>query len=150
MPDIVARLQGDIKTALKGGDKQRAGVLRLLLSAVKQQQIDGGKAVDEAGLVIVVEKMIKQREESIRHYESAQREDLKAQEEAEIALLKPFLPPQLSEDEIRAAVDDALLSSGSAPDIKNMGAVMAVLKPRLAGRANMGLVSRLVKEKLSG
>lgn len=148
MSDIVARLQNNIKEALKSGDKDRTNILRLVLSAVKQKQIDSGTAVDEAGLISIVEKMIKQREDSIQHYQQGGRADLEAQEKLEINLLQPFMPARMSDADLTAAIEEVILESG-ADSIKDMGKIMAVLKPRLAGRADMTVVSRLVKEKLS-
>lgn len=145
---IVSRLQSDIKDALKQGDAAHTGVLRLLLAAVKQRQIDGGEEVNEAAFIAVVEKMIKQRRESIQHYEKAGRADLKAQEQAEIDLLQPFMPKMMDAADVTAAIEEVLLSL-EATDIKDMGKVMAVLKPRLAGRADMAMVSKIVREKLS-
>ena len=146
--DIVSRLQGEIKDALKQGDKPRTDVLRLVLAAVKQRQIDSGEEVDDAGLIAVVEKMIKQRRESISHYEKAGRSDLQAQEQAEIDLLQPFMPNMMSEAEVTAAIEEVVLKM-EVTSMRDMGKVMGVLKPRLTGRADMGMVSRIVKEKLS-
>lgn len=145
---VVARLQGSIKDALKSGDKPRTEVLRLLLAAVKQRQIDGGEEVDDAGLIAVVEKMIKQRRDSIQHYEKAGRDDLKAQEEAEIALLQPFMPSMIGEEDLAAIVEEVILTS-NAKGAKDMGGVMGILKTRLAGRADMSAVSKIVREKLA-
>lgn len=146
--DVVLHLRHAIQTALKAGEKDRAAVLRLLLSAVKQQQIDTGTPVDEAGLVAIVQKMIKQRRESIVHFEKAGREDLRQAEEREITLLRPFMPPELSEAELAATIKEAIAASGAATP-KDMGKVMAILKPRLAGRADMSAVSALVKHHLT-
>lgn len=148
MADIVSSLQSDIKEALKGGDALRKEVLRLLLTAVKQWQIDKGETADQATLVAIVEKMIKQRRESIKYYEQAQRQALKEQEEAEISILQGFMPSKMSEADIAAAIEDAIQASQGS-GIKDMGKVMAALKGRLAGRADMAAVSTKVREKLS-
>ena len=145
----VAGLQAQISAALKAGDKPRLNVLRLLLAAVKQGQIDGGKEADEAAVVAAAEKMIKQRRESIRQYTAGGRADLAQAEEAEVALLQPFLPAQLSEEELRAMVAQAAAEAG-ATSPKDMGKVMSALKEKTAGRADMGVVSQMVKAVLAG
>ncbi len=142
-PDLQKRL----REALKAGEREKAGALRLLLAEVRKKEMDGGAALDSAAFAAVVEKMIKQRRESLAHFEGAGREDLAKKERAEIGFLAPFLPEQMSETELRAAVEDALAKSG-AQTARDMGKVMAALKPALAGRADMSLASRLVKEKL--
>lgn len=148
MTDVVNRLQGDIKQALKSGDKSRLGVLRLLLSAVKQTQIDSRQTLDDAGFIAVVQKMIKQRRESIRHFQAANRTDLADKEEEETRLLEEFLPATMSDDEVEKLIT-AAIADNNAASIKDMGKVMNTLKPRLAGRADMATVSARVREKLS-
>ena len=143
------QLNEDIKAAMKAREQDRLGALRLMLSAVKQREVDERITLDDAGVIGVVEKMIKQRRESIAQFEKASRQDLADKEKAEIAVLEAYLPQKLSEAEVQEAIAAALAESG-ASGIKDMGKVMAVLKPRLAGRADMGKVSALVKAKLTG
>jgi uncharacterized protein YqeY len=141
------QLNEDIKAAMKARDQDRLSALRLMLSAVKQREVDERITLDDAGVIGVVEKMIKQRRESIAQYEKAARADLADREKAEIAVLEAYLPKQLSQAEIEAAVAEAIASTG-AKSAADMGKVMGVLKPRLAGRADMGKVSGMVKGKL--
>jgi len=123
--------------------------LRLLLAAIKQKEIDERTEVQDADLLVILERMIKQRRESISQFEKAAREDLAAKERDEIAVLEAYLPQKMSEAEVAQAVASAVAESGAA-GIKDMGKVMTILKPRLAGRADMGQVSALVKSRLSG
>ncbi|HYC36849.1 MAG TPA: GatB/YqeY domain-containing protein [Usitatibacter sp.] len=143
------QLNEDIKTAMKAREQDRLATLRLLLSAVKQREVDERITLDDAGVVAVVEKMIKQRRESIAQYEKGARQDLADKERAEIAVLEAYLPQQLSQAEIDAIVAQALASAG-AKSPADMGKVMGIVKPKLAGRADMGKVSALVKAKLAG
>ena len=147
--DFVAQLQGQIRDALKSGARERAGVLRLLLSAVKQDQIDNSRVVDEALFVGIVEKMIKQRRESIRQFEAGNRADLAQKEADEIAHLRRFLPEALDDSAVAQIIDEAIAATG-AQSIKDMGRVMAHIKPKLVGRADMGAAGAAVKAKLSG
>lgn len=137
-------LQTRIKDALKVGEKRQVDVLRLLLDAVKKSRIDSGKMADEAGFIAIVGKMLKQRRDSISHFERGGRADLVAREEEEIDLLKPFLPERLSESEVEDMIKQ-VISETQATGVRDMGKVMAALKPLLAGRADMSQVSRLVK-----
>ena len=143
------QLNEDMKTAMKAREADKLGALRLLLAAVKQREVDERITLDDAGVIGVVEKMIKQRRESIAQYEKAARQDLADREKAEIAVLEAYLPQQLSAAEIEAAVGEAIASTG-AKSAADMGKVMGVVKPKLAGRADMGKVSALVKAKLTG
>jgi uncharacterized protein YqeY len=138
-----------MKSAMKAREAERLAALRLLLAALKQREVDERVTLDDAGVVAVVEKMIKQRKDSIAQYEKAQRKDLADKERYEISVLEGYLPKQMSQQEVEAAVAEALAQSG-AKSPADMGKVMGVLKPRLAGRADMGKVSALVKSKLSG
>jgi len=147
MTDIVHRLQDDIKQSLKKGDKPRLEVLRLVLAAVKQKQIDSKQELDDAGFVSIVQKMIKQRRESIRYFDDAKRTDLAAKERLEISQLEHFLPAMMSDDDINKAVTTAIAKTG-AQTLKDMGGVMNALKPTLAGVADMGTVSALVRARL--
>ncbi|MCH9758680.1 MAG: GatB/YqeY domain-containing protein [Proteobacteria bacterium] len=149
MENVVSRLQEDIKNSLKQGDKDRTNILRALLSAVKQKQIDFGVVVDDAALVAIVEKMIKQRRESITHYQNAKRADLQAQEELEISLLQPFMPAMMNADELANVIEEVISASGAEGGMQAMGQIMAAIKSRVAGRADMATVSKLVREKLA-
>ncbi len=141
-------INDDMKAALKGGDKVKLGSLRLLISAFRQKEIDERVELDDAGVVAVIEKMLKQRKDSIAQYEAAGREELAAVEKAELAVLANYMPQALGVDEIAAAVNAAIVESGAkAP--ADMGKVMALVKPRLAGRADMGEVSKHIKARLS-
>jgi uncharacterized protein YqeY len=142
------QLTEDMKSAMKARESERLAALRLFLSAVKQREVDERVTLDDAGVVSVVEKMIKQRKDSIAQYEKAQRQDLADKEKYEISVLEGYLPKQMSAQEIEAAVAEALAQSG-AKSPADMGKVMGVLKPKLAGRADMGKVSAMVKSKLA-
>ena len=146
---IKAALQEAMKTAMRGGDKPRLGVVRLMLAAVKQREVDDQKELDDAEITATLDKMAKQRRESIEQYEKAGREDLADQERFELTVLKDFLPEQLSEAEIDDLISAALEESG-ASSMKDMGKVMGILKPKLQGRADMGAVSGRIKAKLAG
>ena len=143
------RLNEDIKTAMKAREQEKLNALRLMLAAVKQREVDERITLDDAGVISVVEKMIKQRKDSIAQYEKATRQDLADKEKYEIGILEAFLPQQLSQAEVDAIVADAIQSTG-AKSAADMGKVMGVVKPKLAGRADMGRVSGLVKARLSG
>ena len=143
------QLNDDIKTAMKARATDRLNALRLMLSAVKQREVDERITLDDSGVIGVVEKMIKQRRESIAQYEKAVRQDLADKEKFEIGVLEAYLPQQLSAAEIDAIVAEAIASTG-AKSAADMGKVMGVVKPKLAGRADMGKVSALVKTKLAG
>ena len=143
------RVQEDMKAAMRARDSARLSAIRLLLAALKQKEIDERVTIDDAGTVGVIERMIKQRRESIVQFEKAGRDDLAAGEKFEVDVLGAYLPQQLGADEVEQAVAAAVAESG-AGDVREMGKVMALLKPRLAGRADMGRVSALVKAKLGG
>ena len=143
------QLNEDIKTAMKAREQEKLGALRLLLSAVKQREVDERITLDDAGVVATIEKMIKQRKDSISQYEKAQRQDLADKEKYEISVIEAYMPKQMSEAEVAAVIAEAIASSG-AKSAADMGKVMAVVKPKLAGRADMGRVSGLVKAKLAG
>lgn len=143
------RIQEDMKAALRAKDAARLSAVRLLLAALKQKEVDERKDLTDADVLAVIEKMIKQRRESIVQYEKAARADLAAQEQFEIGVLQGYLPRQMSAAELEQAVADALAETG-AGSVKDMGKVMALLKSRLAGRADVGKVSALVRAKLGG
>jgi uncharacterized protein YqeY len=138
-----------MKTAMRAKDSARLSTIRLLLSGIKQREVDERKELTDTDVVAVIEKMIKQRRESIAQYEQAARKDLADVEKFELQVLSGYLPQQMSEAEVSRAVD-AAVSEAKPTGIKDMGKVMALLKPRLAGRADMQKVSALVKTKLSG
>ena len=138
-----------MKTAMRAKDGARLSTVRLLLAAMKQKEVDERVELSDADVLAILEKMIKQRRESIAQFEKAARQDLADKEKAEIGVLSAYLPQKMSDAEVQQAVAGAISESG-ASGIKDMGKVMALLKPRLAGRADMGAVSALVKSKLSG
>jgi uncharacterized protein len=141
------RIQEDMKTAMRARDAARLSAVRLLLAAIKQKEVDERKALADADVLAVLEKMVKQRRESIAQYEKAARADLAAQERFEIDVLQGYLPQQMSAAELERAVAAAIAESGAA-GAKDMGKVMALLRPRLAGRADPGQASALVRAKL--
>ena len=136
-----------MKAAMKGGDKARLGVIRLMMAAVKQREVDERIELDDSQVLAVLDKMVKQRRDSIEQYTAAGREELAAQEAAEIVVIQDFLPAALSEAEILAIIDAAIRDSG-AESVRDMGKVMALVKPQVQGRADVGQVSGLVKQKL--
>jgi uncharacterized protein YqeY len=143
------QLTDDMKAAMKSGDKQRLGVIRLVNAAIKQREVDERIELDDAAVLAVLEKMVKQRKDSVSQYEAAQREDLAAIERDEIVVIEHYLPEKLGEAEILSAIEAAIAQTG-ATGPADMGKLMGVLKPKLAGQADMGLVSALVKKKLAG
>jgi hypothetical protein len=142
------RINDEVKTAMRAQDKQRLGVLRLITAALKQKEVDERITLDDAQVLGILEKMVKQRRDSIQQYEAGNRMDLADQEKFEIGVIQGFLPAQLSEAEIDAAVDAAIASTGAA-SAKDMGKVMGALKQQLAGKADMTVVSARVKAKLA-
>lgn len=145
--DLKLRLQNDIKTAMRGGDKLGLITLRMLSAAIKQREIDERIVLDDAQVVAVVEKLIKQRREAATQYEAGNRPDLAAKELAEIVLLQAYLPEPLTEAELDALIEGTLTETGAA-SIKDMGRIMAALKPVIQGRADMAIVSARVKGRL--
>jgi len=144
---LKARLTDDMKAAMKGGDKPRLGVIRLIQAAVKQREVDERIELDDTQVMLVLEKMLKQRRDSVSQFEAAAREDLAAQERFEIGVVQAYLPEQLSDAEIEAAVKDSIAETG-ATGPRDMGKVMAVLKAKVAGRADMQALSARVKAAL--
>ncbi len=138
----------DMKTAMKGGDKDRLGTIRLLLAAIKQREVDERIVLDDAQVLAVIEKMIKQRRDSITQFRAAAREDLATKEEYEIGVIQGYMPAQLGDAEIDAIIAGAIADSGAAGP-KDMGKVIGLVRPQVAGRADMGKVSTLVKAKLT-
>ena len=146
---LKARINDDVKAAMRGGDARRRDALRLLTAALKQREVDERKELADADVVAVIERMIKQRRESIAQFEKGGRQDLAQNEQYEIGLLQAYMPQALSDAEIEAAVADAIATAGAkAPS--DMGKVMGALKGKLAGKADMSKVSALVKVKLAG
>jgi uncharacterized protein YqeY len=143
------RISEDMKTAMRSGEKDRLAVIRLLQAAIKQREVDERITLDDAQVTSVLEKMIKQRKESVVAFEKGGRADLVAKENAEIAVLQPYLPAQLSDAELDALIAEAISSTGAA-SIKDMGKVMGVVKSKAAGKADMGAVGARIRAKLGG
>jgi uncharacterized protein YqeY len=143
------RLTDDMKAAMKAGEKERLAVIRLVNAAIKQKEVDERVEMTDALVLAVLEKMVKQRKDSISQYEAAGREDLAAVERYELSVIDAYLPAKLGEAEILAAIDAAIAQTG-ATGPADMGKLMGVLKPQLAGQADMGEVSKLVKQRLAG
>ena len=141
------RILQDVKDAMRSRDKPRLATLRLITAAIKQQEVDERIELNDAQVLALLDKMCKQRRESISQFEKAGRDDLIAQEASELELIQTYLPEQLAEDEIAALIDEAMAATGAA-SIKDMGKVMGQLKPKLQGRADMGAVSAMIKAKL--
>lgn len=144
------QLIDDMKTAMKAGEKDRLATIRLINAALKQKEVDERIELDDAVVLGVLEKMVKQRKDSITQFEAAARDDLAAVEKAEMAIIQAYLPAQLSEAEIDAAIHAAIAEANAGTGPAAMGKVMGVLKPKLAGKADMGLVSQRLKTALAG
>jgi uncharacterized protein YqeY len=144
---LKTQINEDMKAAMRAKETQRLSAIRLLLAAIKQREVDERKELDDQQIIGVIEKMIKQRRESIAQFEKASRTDLAEAENFELGVLQAYMPQQLSEAEIEAAVAAAVTETG-AQSVRDMGKVMAILKSKLAGRADMGAVSALVKGRL--
>ncbi|MDR1888131.1 MAG: GatB/YqeY domain-containing protein [Zoogloeaceae bacterium] len=142
-----SRIQDDMKTALKAKETVRLGAIRMLMAAMRQKEVDERIELDDAGIAAVLDKMIKQRKDSLSQFTAAGRMDLADKESAEIETLNAYLPEKLDEATITAAIDAAIAATGAAK-AADMGKLMAVLKPQLTGKADMGLVSKLVKARL--
>jgi uncharacterized protein len=142
------RITEDMKAALRAGEKERLGTIRLALAAIKQREVDERITLDDAQVLAVLDKMIKQRREAITQFQTGGRADLVAKETAEIAVLQGYLPAQMSAAEIDELIAQSIAASG-ATSIKDMGKVMALVKPKAQGRADLGAVSARVKQKLS-
>jgi hypothetical protein len=141
------RLVEDMKAAMKAGEKRRLGIIRLINAAIKQREVDERIELDDIQVLAVLDKMLKQRRDSITQYEAAKREDLAEQERYEIGVCQEYLPAALGDGEIAALIETAVAASG-ATSMKEMGKVMAILKPQVQGRADVGAVSALVKQRL--
>jgi hypothetical protein len=145
---LKARLIEDMKAAMKGGEKDKLLVIRLVNAAIKQREVDERIELDDTQVLAVLEKMLKQRRDSVSQFEAGGREDLAAIERFEIGVIQAYMPAQMGEEELEAAVAASIAEAG-ATGPQDMGKVMAVLKPKVAGRADMGALSGLVKKKLS-
>ena len=143
------QLTEDMKAAMKAGEKHKLGVIRLINAAIKQREVDERIELDDTAVIAVLDKMVKQRKDSVSQYEAAQREDLAEIERAEIVVIEAYLPAKMGEAEIVAAIQAAIAETG-ASGAADMGKLMGALKPKLAGQADMGLVSKLVKQALAG
>jgi hypothetical protein len=146
---LTNRIKEDMKACMKAGNKAKLGVIRLILAAIKQVEVDERIQLDNDRVILVLDKMLKQRRESIRLFADAGRHDLVAIEEAEVLVIQDFLPQALSEEEINAMVSDAVIESG-AESVKDMGKVMGLLKAKMQGRADMSVVSAKIKAALAG
>jgi uncharacterized protein len=145
---LKARITDDMKTAMRAGEKDRLGVIRLILAALKQREVDERIELDDAQVLGILEKMLKQRRDSIEQYSAANREDLAAVERAEVEVIQTYLPAQLSAAELDAIVTKAIADSGAASP-RDMGKVIGLVRPQVAGRADMGQVSELIKARLA-
>ena len=150
MPDsaLKIKLQSDMKSSMKSGDKARLLVIRNMLAAIKQIEVDERIDLDDTRVLTVLDKMSKQRRESIAQFTTAGRDDLIAIEAAELEIIQEYLPEALSDDEISAIIEESINTTG-ATTMKDMGKVMGLIKPKLQGRADMGTVSQLIKSRLT-
>jgi uncharacterized protein YqeY len=146
--ELKTRINDAVKAAMRAGEKTRLGTLRMISAAVKQKEVDERRELSDADLLAILDKMVKQRRESLEQYEAAGREELAAVERAEIDIIAEFLPQPLSEADIDALIDQAISATGAA-SVRDMGQVMAQVKPQVQGRADMGAVSARVKTRLS-
>lgn len=148
MSQLKKRITDDMKSAMKAKDKQALKAVRMILGAIKQKEVDDRIELDDAQVMAVIQKMVKQRKDSISQFSDAGRTDLVEVEEAELVIINSYMPEQLSDVEVAAAVDKVITDSG-AVSMKDMGKLMGMLKGQLDGKAGMGQVSRLIKDKLS-
>ncbi len=142
------QITADMKDAMRAKDKERLGTIRLILAAIKQREVDERIELDDTQVLVVLDKMVKQRRDSIKQYTDAGRDELAAKEESEIAVIQAYLPAALSDEEIEALIEEAVAATGAA-GMQDMGKVMGQLKPKLQGRADMGQVSGKIKARLS-
>ena len=148
MSDLQKRIQDSVISAMKSGEKERLKIIRLMTSAMKQIEVDERIELDDARIIVILDKMVKQRRESISQFKTAGRDDLVKQENYEIDIIQEFLPQALSEEEVDSIVSQAIEQTG-ASSIKDMGKVMGLVKPQIIGRADMGEVSGRIKSTLS-
>lgn len=146
--DLKQKITEDMKIAMRAGNTKQRDTIRLLQAAIKQREVDERITLDDAAIIAVIEKMLKQRKDSIAQYEAAQRFDLANNEKDEISVLSAYMPKPLDDSEINALISEAIVEVG-AVNMQNMGKVMAILKSKLAGRADMAKVSMLIKDKMS-
>lgn len=144
---IKGQITEDMKTAMRSQDKERLATIRLILAALKQREVDERIELTDENVLSILDKMLKQRRESIAQYEAANRQDLAAKEAEEIKVIQIYLPAQLSVDEINALIDEAIKETGAA-SVRDMGKVMGIVKPKIQGRADVGVVSNQIKERL--
>lgn len=149
MSQIKLQIQEDMKTAMRAKEKERLGTIRLILAAFKQREVDERIELNDEQVLVILDKLAKQRRESISQFEKADRNDLVAIEQAELAIIQAYLPEALSDDEIETLIQAAIANTGAA-EMKDMGKVMAELKPKMQGRADMGAVSAKIKSQLAG
>ncbi len=149
MSDLKGQITEDMKAAMRSGDKERLGVIRMITAAIKQREVDERITLDDTQVLSVLEKMIKQRKESLVQFQAGNRQDLVDKETAEITLLQSYLPAQLSDAEVDSLIGDAIASTG-ATSIKDMGKVMGIIKGKAQGRADMAAVGAKIKAKLGG
>ena len=142
------RIQEDMKTAMRSGDKDRLGCIRLIMAAVKQREVDERIMLDDTQVLSVLEKMLKQRRDSVSQFEAAARQDLADKEKFEIGVIQHYMPAQMTTEEVDAAIVAAIKESGAA-SAKDMGKVMGIVKPKVAGRTDLGKLSEIVKAKLA-
>ena len=145
---LKSRITEDMKAAMRAGDKARLGTIRMVLAAIKQVEVDTREALDDAGVLAVLDKMVKHRRESIEQFRKAGRDDLADAEQDELEVIGTYLPEPLSEEEIGQLIDSAIAETGAA-SVRDMGKVMGLLKPRIQGRADMGEVSKRIKARLA-
>ena len=145
---LISRINEDVKSAMRNKDKERLGTLRLITAAIKQKEVDERISLDDADVLAVLDKMLKQRKDSIEQYSKAGRQDLADKEQYEVGIIQEYMPAQLSEAEIAQMIEEAISETG-ASGMKEMGKVMGLLKPKLQGRADMGQVSQQIKSRLS-
>ena len=146
---LKARITEDMKSAMRAGEKDRLSCIRMLQAGIKQREVDERIELDDAQVLAVIDKMIKQRRESVTQFQAGNRADLVAKESAEINLLSCYLPAQLGDAELAAMIKEAIAASGAA-SMKDMGKVMGILKPKVQGRADMGALSARIKTALGG
>jgi len=146
--DLKQRIMDDMKSCMREGDKERLGTIRLALSAIKQQEVDSRSTLEDADILAILDKMAKQRRESIEQFEKAGRDDLASKEKDELKVIQTYLPSQLSDEEIASIIDEAIQTTG-AQTMRDMGKIMGIIKPKMQGRADMSAVSTLIKSRLS-
>ena len=146
--DLKQKITEDMKIAMRAGNTKQRDTIRLLQAAIKQKEVDERIILDDSGIIAIIEKMLKQRKDSITQYEAAQRFDLANNEKDEVLVLGAYMPQPFNESEINALISEAIVEAGAA-SMQDMGKVIAILKPKLTGRADMAKVSILIKEKMS-